>query len=245
MRTSTAFSLLLTFLATLSLALEPEKGIDIEVWPLSATKSLPYAKISYNSTKAVIKSHSNPAIPPNDDFVRIGFHHSDSGEWSGILTSPVNFAASKDKKIVLHVNRDGEAYHVGFKASELATNNKMSNKDGDLSVEVVQIRMGPTPHLNRPVVVNPDGSMPQKEPEKTFFQKYVSSFALGLERSDLIFLQILVGYCWIRAAAGGHERWKRRVDTTEEAFHHHKLFVRVYMTDISTPLSIRLSSRAE
>ncbi|KAI9717347.1 MAG: hypothetical protein M1828_007235 [Chrysothrix sp. TS-e1954] len=31
---------------------------------------------------------------------------------------------------------------------------------------------GPTPHLNKPVVLSPDGKAPEAEPEKSFIQKY-------------------------------------------------------------------------
>ncbi|KAK5117935.1 hypothetical protein LTR62_003979 [Meristemomyces frigidus] len=171
MRYQALLTLALTFLTSLATSLETSQSVDIHTWPLSSTKSQPYAKITYNSTRATITSHNNIALPPNDDLVRIGFY-TPSNQWSGILTSAANFVAQKDKKIQLYLNTEGEVYHIGFRASNFATSSKTSNKQDDLSVEVLGPQPGPTVHLDRPVVVNPDGSSPEKAPEKTFLQKY-------------------------------------------------------------------------
>ena len=165
-------SLLLTFFCSLAASLETDRSVDIHTWPLSSPKSASYAQLAYNSTHANIKRHNNPGIPPNDGIVRLGFHNS-LGTWSGIATSASNFGPEKDKTLQLHVNSEGVVYHIGFKVSELGTSSKGSNKKDDLSVEVVRPLSGPIPHLNRPVVVNPDGSAAEEEKvEKTFLQKY-------------------------------------------------------------------------
>ncbi|KAK5128562.1 hypothetical protein LTR85_003233 [Meristemomyces frigidus] len=171
MRSNIAIGLLLAFVTSLAYAVEPEHTVNIFAWPLSAPESQTLAKVTYNSTAATVKSYSEPSISSDDDIVRIGFYHP-SGVWSGIATSASNFASEKDKKLQLHVNSNGELYHVGFTASSLGTSSKTSNKEGGLSVEVVKVKPGPTPQLNRPVVVNPDGTAPEKVEEKTFFQKY-------------------------------------------------------------------------
>ena len=173
MHSSLTVTLALSFLSSLALALDQDRTVDVFTWPLTASSSTTLAKITYNSTFATINSYKAPSLPASDDIVRVGFYHS-SGAWSGIATSASNFAAGKDKKLVLHVNNDGELYHVGFRASEgLGTSSATSNKVDGLSVEVVKIKPGPTPHLNKPMVLSPDGSAPDKEPEKSFFQKCV------------------------------------------------------------------------
>lgn len=169
MRLHTAISLLLAFLTSLALAVEQQRSVDIFAWPLSAPKSQVLASVSYNSTYATVNTYHSNAFP-NDEIVRVGFYHP-SGSWSGVATAASNFAEGKDKKLQLHVNTAGELYHVGFKASDYGTHSRTSNKQGDLSVEVIKVMPGPTPHLNKPVVVNADGSVPEKEPEKSFFQK--------------------------------------------------------------------------
>jgi hypothetical protein len=170
MRTTMLVSLLLAFICSLALAAEQERTVDIFAWPLSAPKSASLAKVSFNSTSATVKTYNPPSVLATDDVVRVGFYHP-SGPWSGVATSARNFAEGKDKKIQLHVNSEGELVHVGFTASDYGTSSKTSHKMDDLSVEVVRVRPGPTPRLNKPVVVNADGSVPEKEPEKTFLQK--------------------------------------------------------------------------
>ncbi|EMC92859.1 hypothetical protein BAUCODRAFT_151255 [Baudoinia panamericana UAMH 10762] len=171
MRTTTALALLLAFLCHLSSGVSQEHTVDIFAWPVSAVKSQSLARISYNSTAATIKSYTPLSVADNDDVVRVGFYHP-SGSWSGIATSASNLAPGRDKKLQLHLNSDGEVYHLGFKTLEYGTSSKTSNKKDDLSVEVMKIKPGPTPHLNKPVVLNPDGTVGDKEPEKTFLQKY-------------------------------------------------------------------------
>ncbi|KAK1824658.1 hypothetical protein LTR12_000983 [Friedmanniomyces endolithicus] len=172
MKAYTVISILLTFLCSLSAALETEHTVDILAWPLSAPKGATLAKITYNSTAATVKSYTQPKIPSDDDIVRIGYYHP-SGSWSGVATAASNFAPEKHKKLLLHLNSDGELYHVGFRASDYGSSSSAASntKDG-MSVELIKVRPGPTPHLNKPVVVNADGTVPLKEPEKSFLQKY-------------------------------------------------------------------------
>ena len=173
MHLSLTIGLALAFLTSLAFALDQDRSVNIFAWPLEAPSSTTLAKITYNSTYATTNSYNAPSLPANDEIVRVGFYHP-SGAWSGIATSASNFAPGQDKKLVLHVNSGGELYHVGFRASQgLGTSSATSNKIDGLSVEVVKIKPGPTPLLNRPVVLSPDGSAPEKEPEKSFFQKSV------------------------------------------------------------------------
>ncbi|TKA66320.1 hypothetical protein B0A55_08354 [Friedmanniomyces simplex] len=171
MKAHTVVSILLTFLCSLGAAIETDHTVDILAWPLSAPKAATLAKITYNSTFATVKSYNNPTIPQEDDTVRIGFYHP-SGSWSGIATAASNFAPEKDKKLQLHLNINGELYHVGFRASDYGSSSGTSNTKDGMSVEVVRIRPGPTPFLNKPVVVSADGTVPPKEAEKSFLQKY-------------------------------------------------------------------------
>lgn len=209
MRYSTAVGLFLAFLSSLALAVESERSVDIFAWPLSASKSQTLAKIRYNSTAATVQSYHALDSTAHDDITRVGFYHP-SGSWSGVATSASNLATEKDKKLQLHVDSNGELYHIGFRASELGTSSKTSNAKGGLSVEVVKVRPGPMPHLNKPVVVNPDGTAPEKEPEKSFLQKYACQPCLfGKVCTDVS--QILVGYCGLPALASGYERRQGRL----------------------------------
>jgi len=185
MRSPLLLSLTLTFLASLSHAIDPipSRQIDIFAWPLLTTKPQTLAQITYTPTNASIKSYTPASIPSNSEIVRIGFHHGPSGEqWSGIATSAENLSAEKSKTLTLHVRPDGELYHVGWKVdAEPVSQGKgrSSVQEGKFNVEVVRIREGPVPALNQPVVVSADGEE-AKEPEKSFLQKYWWALALFL-----------------------------------------------------------------
>lgn len=171
MRSTTLLTLVVAFLSSLAFSAQQEREIVVFAWPLSASKAQTLAKISYTSTNATVQSFTAPKIPPGDDVIRIGFHHSsNSGKWSGVATAASNFAPGLGRKVLLHLNAEGVVYHVGFKATEQGSSAK-GGKDG-LDVEVVRMRKGPTPHLNKPVVVSADGKVEDKEPEKSFLQKY-------------------------------------------------------------------------
>lgn len=181
MRTTTVISILLTFIISLAAAVDTstEREANIFAWPLSAEEPQSLATVSYTSTNATINTYTAPTIPSGDDIVRVGYFHP-SGEWSGVATSASNFAPNKPKTLQLLVNQNAELYHLGFTPSGPVSRGKgqISTVD-DLTVEVVQITPGPKPALNKPVVVTADGEE-EKEPEKSFLQKFVLSL---LQRS--------------------------------------------------------------
>ena len=170
MRSSILVTLLVAVFVSFAIAVEKERTLEIFAWPLSATKAQTLAQISYNSTHASVKSYTAPRIPTGDDVVRVGFYHS-SDSWSGVATAASNFAPGKDKKVQLLVNANGELYHIGFKASDLPSSSKTGNAKDGLGVEVVKTLPGPSPHLNKPIVLNAEGKVDVTEPEKTFLQK--------------------------------------------------------------------------
>ncbi|KAK4495980.1 hypothetical protein PRZ48_013248 [Zasmidium cellare] len=186
MRLQLIFSLVLTFVCSLASAADQERNVDILAWPLSASKPQTLAKVSFTANNASIKSFNSPSIPGADEIVRVGFYHP-SGSWSGIATAASNFATEKSKKLQLHVKSDGELYQVGFKAGDEVPKAKGSKSKENLLVEVVKIKPGPVPQLNKPVVVNEDGTTGDKEPEKSFLQKYW--WAIGL----FLLLQVVMG----------------------------------------------------
>ena len=170
LRTTSVLALLLAFITSLALAVQEERTVDIFAWPASSASSQTLAKISYTSSNATIRSYTAPKIPSDDDIVRIGYYHA-SGAWSGVATSASNFAPQKDKKLQLLLNTNGDLYHVGFRVSNLPSSSKSGEGKDGMGVEVVNMQRGPTPHLNKPVVLDAEGQVEQKEPEKTFLQK--------------------------------------------------------------------------
>jgi hypothetical protein len=131
---------------------------------------VPLAQVAYDaetSTGTVVSY-----TPPHGSYspshlLRIGLHDAKTKSWKGVVTSAASFAEQYQQKIVLHVDEKGEVYHVGFSAS--AKDN--DNKKEDVDVEVVQRGVGPKSILNKPVVLNAEGRIDSKEPEKSFLQK--------------------------------------------------------------------------
>ena len=163
-------SLVLGLQTTLVVSTAPERTTELFAWPLSASKAQLLAKITYTATNASIKSLSPPKIPAGEEIVRVGFYRP-SGSWSGIATAASNFLPGTAKRLQLHVKEDGELYHVGFKIAEAVSQGKGAEMKDGFSVKVIQIQPGPLPHLNKPVVLNAEGKLDEKEPEKSFIQK--------------------------------------------------------------------------
>lgn len=184
MHLASALSIVLTLLFSLAAATQPDKQIDIFAWPLSAPKSQTLAKLSYNSEQATVLSYKALALPSGEEIVRIGFNHPTTGRWSGIATAASNLADEKDKKLQLLLNEQGDVYHVGFKSSEWPSSSKGGSKKDDMSVEVVPMQTASTIHLNKPVVLNAEGKLDNKEEEKTFLQKYSSSEYVPTDSDD-------------------------------------------------------------
>ncbi|KAI7120851.1 hypothetical protein KC343_g18032 [Hortaea werneckii] len=189
MHSSLALGLLLAFFASLAFAVEQQRTVDIFAWPLNPPQSTLLAKISYNSTVATVDSYQPFAPPAPAVPVSVGFKHWHGAVWSCVSTDASNFAAGKDKKLQLHLDQNGDLFHLGFKASDVGGSHGKTkeSKKGDLSVEIVPVNKGPSPALNKPIVVNQDGSMPDKVEEKSFFQKYWWAIA------GFLLLQVVMG----------------------------------------------------
>ncbi|KAF2019733.1 hypothetical protein BU24DRAFT_489633 [Aaosphaeria arxii CBS 175.79] len=130
--------------------------------------STPLAQIDYDESTSTgtLASYTAPvgAYTP-DHLLRVGLSDISSGSWSGVVTSAASFAEQYKKKFVIHVDEKGTPYHVGFGTSA-------RGKGKEIEIEIVKRAAGPAPALNKPIVLNADGKIGEKEPEKTFLQKY-------------------------------------------------------------------------
>lgn len=149
--------------------------ITVYAWPLAAPSPTSFATIvlSASQTKPIAKVNSLhlPEIPPStDEIVRIGLFDPSTKQWRGTATAASSFAPGLTRKLTLHVDDDGNTYHVSLSAFELPGKSK---KKDELQVEVIPPRPGPQPIPNKPVVLNADGKVPQAEEkdQKTFLQK--------------------------------------------------------------------------
>ncbi|KAJ8110767.1 hypothetical protein OPT61_g6473 [Boeremia exigua] len=138
--------------------------------------AVPLAHIEYDADQSVgtLASYTPPTSSYSENhLIRVGITDPKTGSWRGIVTSAASFADQYHKKFIVHVDEKGEPYHVG-----LGTSAKGAGKE--VEVEIVKRNLGPKPVLNKPIVLNADGKLDSKEPEKTFLQKYWWAIALFL-----------------------------------------------------------------
>lgn len=150
---------------------------------------IPLAQIEYDADQSVgtIASYTPPTGSyASDHLLRVGLSDPKSGSWRGIVTSAASFADQYHKKFVVHVDDAGEPYHVGF-----TTSAKGSGSD-EVEVEILKRNPGPKPVLNKPIVLNAEGKIDSKEPEKSFLQKYVLAVTVRITH-QLTGSQVLVG----------------------------------------------------
>ncbi|KAJ5480974.1 hypothetical protein N7539_006868 [Penicillium diatomitis] len=122
-------------------------------------------------------------------------------QWAGSLVSRASIAEARGASLPtlrLHLGPANEVYHVsvaaagetvvrseagknvkgghalGTGAMERARSEGESRGDaaGRVRVQLIKSEAAVQPHLNRPVVVGPDGQNPEEVPEKTLMQKY-------------------------------------------------------------------------
>lgn len=187
--------LLLILFAAPTLA-AADSTATIYVWPLSAPSPTSFATVVLSNAQtpptAEVKSFQLPSVPPSkDDLVRVGLYDPSTKQWTGTVTAASSFADGLRRKLTLHVDDNGDAYQAALSAYTLP--GKSKTKDGKkgekkdakkkkdvkrdaenvLEVEVIPTKPGAQPILNKPVVLNAEGKVPQPEEkdERTFLQK--------------------------------------------------------------------------
>lgn len=169
--------------------------LHIKAWPFSASKPLDFATVTYNelTSLAVLDSYT-PFTPASDSaipLVRIGYFTSQSeteSSWSGIAVPSTDFATGKNRTLRLWTAHEGGPIErlsfsgvdsVAVKDKDVKKPKK-TPKNGSpaqdsateaLGLEVLHPTPGPLPVYNKPVVLNRDGQLDDKAPEKSFLQK--------------------------------------------------------------------------
>ncbi|OQE38990.1 hypothetical protein PENCOP_c007G05130 [Penicillium coprophilum] len=144
---------------------------DILYWPLGSSQPSVLARISYDPIlmKSDVVSYQPPKDDQSDNLVRLGLYTSTSThtkQWVGSLVS-LSSLASEQPTFRLHLSPTNEVYTVSLSAS-ISTQGSASGP----RIDLVSNESGTQPHLNRPVVVGPDGQNPEQPEEKSLFQKY-------------------------------------------------------------------------
>lgn len=158
---------LLYLLGAISLLIATVAAESSEVfyWPVGSPQPSLLARVAYDpaTLKSELVSYHPPASSHND-LVRIGLYTatpSNPKQWSGSLVSLSALTGDDQPTIRLHLGPSNKPYHISLAASS----------SSGPQVELISNVPGTQPHLNRPVVVGPDGSNPEDVPEKTLFQK--------------------------------------------------------------------------
>ncbi|KAI5819084.1 hypothetical protein BZA77DRAFT_305658 [Pyronema omphalodes] len=159
--------LLLTLLSLLSLVSASDLTATLSAWPLSAANPTVLGSITYNPiTLTPLVTTLKPLGLGSDELIRIGSNNGNGNgnEGSWTVTTP---ATLSNGKLVLHLDSEGRIYHVEVQQGKQAPEGVVG-----IQVELVKLGKGPLPVLNKPVVLNAQGRVPETEKEKTFLQKY-------------------------------------------------------------------------
>jgi hypothetical protein len=201
--------MLLAKLLLLPLAVASSVTLYVSSVPVSDTSAvipspIPLAQIEYDVEQSVgtLSSYTPPTGSyGSDHLLRVGLSDPKTGSWRGIVTSAASFADQYHKKFIIHVDEKGEPYHVGFGTS--------AKKEGEeVEVEIVKRSSGPQPVLNKPIVLNAEGKIDSKEPEKGFLQKYAWLFYCYRRGSQTNNCQVLVGDRAVLGRSTGRWRWR-------------------------------------
>ncbi|KAI9793144.1 MAG: hypothetical protein M1833_000829 [Piccolia ochrophora] len=173
--------LLLATLVELTIAATPTRTLSVHQWPLGAPSPTPLLNVVYSPTtlNATVESYRPPRLSKNHQLVRVG-HLSEPRNfesWTGVLTKAEAFEEGYTQQVELLLGEHGDdVIHVGFRAGRIPSElwKRKTNGKGAQSIEVKVTRpkKGPVPELDRPIVVNAEGKVPETEPEKTMLQRY-------------------------------------------------------------------------
>jgi hypothetical protein len=134
------------------------------------TPPTPYGTLSYNpSTLQGSFTPSSSSPPPKSlpAFAKLGLYDTDTQRWRSAVVAKKELLEDGGC-VVLHLGgeKGEEAKYVGFMGGgETTTGSKR------MQVKVMKGEEGPGAVLNKPVVVDENGKVPEPEVEKTFFQK--------------------------------------------------------------------------
>ncbi|EEQ86066.2 uncharacterized protein BDCG_09335 [Blastomyces dermatitidis ER-3] len=154
---------------------------------------------SYTPPPQPLNDAGDKNIDKQADLLRIGLYanpddnksNDPNKQWVGTLSSLALFT-NTPQTLTLHLDQNNHVYHAAISSfasppapspdskttkkskssSSPGTGNGEEAGAGPLRVEFVRSTPSPSPHLNRPVVLSPDGTAPEEVVEKSLFQKY-------------------------------------------------------------------------
>jgi hypothetical protein len=203
--------MLLSRLLLLPFAVASSVTLYVSSVPASADSAvipspIPLAQIEYDADQSVgtLASFTPPTGSYSPDhLLRVGLTDSKSGSWRGIVTSAASFSDQYHKKFIIHIDDKGEPFHVGFGTSAKGSGD-------EVEVEIKKRNVGPKPVLNKPIVLNAEGKLDGKEPEKSFLQKCVIEQP-SISEAMLTLTQVLVGSRSLLGSAISCGWWRREI----------------------------------
>lgn len=141
------------------------------VHPESARDITPRGVITYDPTTNSASYDAQGEVLDlgfNQGIYRIGFYDTAKNKLSPAAFTKLGFIKGLVTEVItLYVSSDNVVYHISYVLKPSTSQNIIVNVVSDRSIPD-----GPSPKLNDPIVVNPDGQPPVEEEPKTFIQKY-------------------------------------------------------------------------
>ncbi|KAL7276926.1 hypothetical protein RUND412_000070 [Rhizina undulata] len=133
-------------------------------WPLSASSPRPWATVKYNPREGKGSLGDLDSVSAKgDELVRVGvWDGKEDGRWFGSVV--LEKVLEKNPKVVLRVDEKGDVWHVEVRQGQ--------EEYSTPSIALARPSPETVPHLNKPIVLRPDGKIPEPEAQKTFLQKY-------------------------------------------------------------------------
>ncbi|KAI9721099.1 MAG: hypothetical protein M1812_002580 [Candelaria pacifica] len=155
----------------------PDHSVKLYYWPLSKPSPSPLAQIRYSTVAqvSIVDKYSPPSpksFSADEDVIRIGLYDPATKAWSGVVTSTSSFKDGYQGAVILHLDNKGEVWHVDYRAFPRGKEAD-GKKAEQLEVKTVSPTPGPQPHLNVPVVLDPEGKLPDETVEKPLWQRQV------------------------------------------------------------------------
>lgn len=192
-----------------------------------ASAPVPLAEVTYDiaapDTAAMVTSYEAPELPETASLARIGLYDARAKKWTGStsVASVENFSKGYSPHFLLHVDATktkGDEEHLEVLGASLrgVRIDAGQTRDFGPQARLVLTGHGKQPELNKPVVLSPEGKKLEKEPEKTFLQKFVGfpgpmTAEMGKKCCANMNAQVLVDDRHCRSTRHGRRR-RRQID---------------------------------
>ncbi|RFU26129.1 hypothetical protein B7463_g10213, partial [Scytalidium lignicola] len=131
------------------------------------------ADITYDSStlQADLISFEAPELASGSKLARIGIYDLAKSTWisSTSLTSMESFTKGHAITFFLSIDNNGSIVGVSCKGSKIDAG---QTRDFGPKVKLSKSEKAKRPELNKPVILSPEGKLPEDIPEKTLLQKY-------------------------------------------------------------------------